>query len=172
MAHEYGHSIGLGHSNVNGDLMCGAPENGTCGISNTGLNGVNAADRDANSQMYETLTGNEVLGVGQQTRSANVQYRLIFQSDGNLVLYSGGRNGGTYAGWQSGTCCFGPNRATMQGDGNLVIYSNNNLPICSSRTQNNPGAYLRVQSDGNLVIYNWNNQPIWAKSWGSQCWLL
>src|SRR5205823_2070004 len=51
VAHEYGHSIGLGHSNVNGDLMCGAPENGTCGISNTGLNGVNAADRDANSKM-------------------------------------------------------------------------------------------------------------------------
>ncbi len=82
-------------------------------------------------------------------------YRLVMQSDGNLVLYSGG-----IALWSSGTAGDAGANAVMQGDGNLVVYQSGKA-IWSSGTADHAGALLDMQDDGNLVIY-WSNTAIWS----------
>jgi hypothetical protein len=69
--------------------------------------------------------------------------------------------GGTLA---SGQDLWSPNGRfvlSMQGDGNLVLYGPGHIATWSSRTYNNPGAYLVMQRDGNLVIYA-GGVPKWA----------
>jgi len=85
--------------------------------------------------------------------SANGRYRLVFQDDGNLVLYEG-----NHAWWDTKTGNRGATQCIMQSDGNLVIYTSPNRPIWASGTAGNPGSWLRVQDDRNVVIY----RPIWA----------
>jgi hypothetical protein len=80
-------------------------------------------------------------------RSANRQYRLVMQGDGNLVLYKGAA-----ALWSSKTKGSDA-RVVMQGDGNLVVY-HGGAAKWSSRTGGHHGARLIVQNDGNLVIYD------------------
>ncbi|KPI14366.1 Curculin domain protein (mannose-binding) lectin [Actinobacteria bacterium OV450] len=60
----------------------------------------------------------------------------------------------------------------MQDDGNLVIYAVGNpggprLPLWSSGTYGNPGAYALMQDDGNFVVYKRDGGPdkggaLWA----------
>jgi hypothetical protein len=61
--------------------------------------------------------------------------QLILQTDGNLVWYQPGRNGGWVAAWSSGT--HGTGRTTylqLQNDGNLVLFDLWRRPLWSSRT--------------------------------------
>ncbi len=102
----------------------------------------------------EILPPNGVLSKGQSISSDDGKYKLIMQTDGNVVLY---RSDGTvrfatykYGGWLS-----------MQSDGNLVEYSSNNQALWYTKTNGNPGAYLNVQNDGNLVVYSSNNVAKW-----------
>lgn len=81
-------------------------------------------------------------------RSPNGRYKLIMQSDSNLVLY--GPNGDL---WSSGTYMRGAEHVQMQSDGNLVVYASGYRPLWDSRTHGHPNAALRVQDDGNVVIY-------------------
>jgi hypothetical protein len=106
--------------------------------------------------MANILNPNQSLYVNQFLISPNGKYKLIMQTDGNLVLY---RVYDNYALWSSGTAGQAVSRVIMQGDGNLVIYLTNGRPIWASRTQGNPGSHLRLQDDGNLVIYK--PLPIW-----------
>ena len=92
-------------------------------------------------------------------------YFTILTSDGNLVEYCCGANGGS-ALWATGVT-YTQNTAIMQNDGNFVVYSPFG-PFCSTQTAGR-GWYFRVQSDGNLVVYNSNGGAVWAKSWGSRC---
>lgn len=94
---------------------------------------------------------------GDKIYSANGDYYLTFQQDGNLVLYyiSGS------AVWDSKTAGRGY-RASFQNDGNLVVYDNRNSPIFSTNTGNKDVEKLVVQNDGNLVIYNRLNGAVWA----------
>nr|WP_315034114.1 hypothetical protein [uncultured Chryseobacterium sp.] len=89
--------------------------------------------------------------------SENGQNYLVFQEDGNLVLYNG-RNSPV---WASNTEGRGT-RAAFQADGNLVVYDRINKPIFSADTYNKNSDKLVVQNDGNLVIYNTSNVAIWA----------
>lgn len=103
---------------------------------------------------------------------SNGQYQLIFQTDGDLVLYKdGGR-----AIWSSGTAGRGATELWMQNDGNFVIYANGR-PIWLTSTQGNSNAFFAFQPDGNLVIYrseavwDWKNgflnqAPATGKMWG------
>ncbi len=101
------------------------------------------------SQLNQTpnvgITG--VLPVGEAYYSSNQAYFLIFQSDGNLVIY--GPRGAVWSVGPrgNGAVCI------MQSDGNLVIY-NNGSPTWWSDTHGNPGAYLVLTDTGNLVIYD------------------
>lgn len=89
-------------------------------------------------------------------------FELIYQGDGNLVLYQVGLYGqntvARWASWTQGTC---PGYVLFQGDGNFVIYDCSGAYVWASWTQGNPDAYIVLQGDGNLVIYNSGEQAIW-----------
>ena len=105
----------------------------------------------------DSLASGESLLPGQFLISPNYGYQLIYQPDGNLVLY---RGDGT-ALWSSGTSGHTPGHAIMQTDGNFVIYDSGGNVQFSIGTFGNPGATLALQTDGNVVIYNQGN-PIFA----------
>lgn len=83
---------------------------------------------------------------------------LIFQGDGNLVVYD--EKGA--ARWNSGTWGYTNAYADFQTDGNLVVYTHTGVPLWNSGTYKSPGATLWVQADGNVVIYNKTGTPVWA----------
>jgi hypothetical protein len=121
--------------------------------------------------------------------SPTLAFVLVFQDDGNLVLYNvddtnfnwGSGGGSQYClsatqqykvpVFSSGTDGSGAQSLIMQPDGNLVIYKTGPFPpfnpkdaVWSSGTfgHDNQNAFLRVQDDGNLVIYRQDNgAPIW-----------
>jgi hypothetical protein len=101
----------------------------------------------------------ELLSPDQAISSANGQYRFVYQSDGNLVLY---RNTDGTPLWASNTHGTSVGACIMQGDGNLVIYDASTAPIWSSGTWQHPGSRLVIQDDGNVVIYRQDNVPVWA----------
>ncbi|WP_083338825.1 hypothetical protein [Chromobacterium sphagni] len=87
------------------------------------------------------------------------QYFLIFQTDGNLVLY---KNGSQII-WSSGTAGSGATDIWMQADGNFVIYTNGR-PVWQSGTAGTPNPFLAMQADGNLVVYG--QLPVWDRNKG------
>lgn len=104
----------------------------------------------------DVLASGESLQPGESRRSSNGEFELVYQGDGNLVLYR-------RADWQAlwATMTFEPGVVAMQGDGNLVVYNASGLPLWSSGTADNPGAWLAVQGDSNLVVYDYYGYPIW-----------
>jgi len=91
---------------------------------------------------------------GQSRQSADGRFRLIYQTDGNLVLYYG-----WIPLWWTRTQSANPGMAVMQTDGNFVVYDSTG-PVWWSRTWA-AGACLVVQDDGNTVIYT-GSSPLWA----------
>jgi hypothetical protein len=85
------------------------------------------------------------------------KYNLIFQNDGNLVLYNPSSN----PIWATGTEGKAA-RMSVQADGNVVLYDFSNQVIWATNTNGNPGAFLSLQNDGNLVVYTGNRRPIFA----------
>lgn len=98
-----------------------------------------------------------VMYPGQSLSTANRNQRLVFQPDGNLVLYSLNTPA-----WSSKTYGKNPSYMVMQNDGNLVIYNAEKQPLWNTRTYGNNKAYLQIQPDGNLVIYNTLGTPAWS----------
>lgn len=95
---------------------------------------------------------------GGSLNSADGQFQLQLQLDGNLVQYFNGKPL-----WDSNTS--GNQNiwdVVMQTDGNLVIYNIHGNPIWESKTDGHVGATLSVQDDGNVVIYDPNGVAIWA----------
>ena len=90
--------------------------------------------------------------------------RLVFQGDGNLVLY---RESGTdwEPVWASNTAGKGANSLSFQGDGNLVLYASGH-PVWASNTAGRNGTRLVLQDDLNLVLYDNNGKPLWASNTG------
>ena len=89
--------------------------------------------------------------------SANKNYRLNFQKDGNLMLLKYNE----IELWSSGSYGKGANRFAFQADGNIVVY-NNQTAHWSANCHNKGGRHLILQDDGNLVVYNDNAIPVWA----------
>jgi hypothetical protein len=120
--------------------------------------------------MPNTLqTGESLASDGRITANSNA-YRLIMQSDGNLVLYASEHTVPQNAIWSSNTCnkspFIGPYGLIMQDDGNLVVYDAYSRPVWASDTCHKGARPHRLvmQDDGNLVIYDGNNQPTWASN--------
>lgn len=90
-------------------------------------------------------------------KSANGLFGLLYQGDGNLVLY--GPDGIL---WESGTDGRGAGVCIMRTDGNLVLYGPDDEYVWSSKTGDNPGSRLIVQDDGNIVIYRTDGRPVWV----------
>ncbi|GAA2842748.1 hypothetical protein GCM10020220_034780 [Nonomuraea rubra] len=106
----------------------------------------------------DRLTPGEWLLSGQSLTSVGGRFKLVQQSQGNLVFYDG-----TKALWTSPTAGNPGAKATMQKEGNLVIYSASNKALWSTPTAGNPGAYLLLpKQSGNLVIYSKDNKPLWS----------
>lgn len=96
---------------------------------------------------------------GQALVSGNARYRLVYQSDGNLVLYDDVDRTVLWASNTTGTA----GQAVMQFDGNFVIYDAQGAPRFTTNTAGNPNAFLTVQNDGNLVLYRADGQPVWHR---------
>ncbi len=98
-----------------------------------------------------------VLGPGASVQSPNKAVTLAMQSDGNLVLYAGGR-----ALWNTGTWGNPGAIAAQQTDGNLVVYSGSGRALWWSGTNGRGATTLAVQDDGNLVQYTAAGAAVWA----------
>lgn len=96
----------------------------------------------------------------QPLTSANGRYRLLYQTDGNLVLYDDA--GGTTP-WTAGTAGTGAGQAVMQGDGNFVVYDAQGSAVWFTGTGGNPNARLVLQDDGNIVVYSSSNRALWDR---------
>lgn len=110
--------------------------------------------------MSDTLTSGQSLvrGTPNDTLvSANGQYTLSMQQDGNLVIYKGGT-----AIWATNTAGTDGQTAIMQADGNFVLYRVNGQPLWASNTEGNPNSWVIMQDDGNLVVYH--PVPLWASN--------
>jgi hypothetical protein len=109
----------------------------------------------------DNLMPNEDLIPNNAIYSKNKIYKLVYQDDGNLVIYKNGQPI-----WATNTNNKGTGRAIMQGDGNLVIYTLEGKPIWASNTSAPKfnGSRLVMQDDGNLVIYMTNGKPAWASN--------
>ncbi len=117
------------------------------------------------SKININITSNETVPVlvsgtsffqGESLVASN-GYRLIFQGDGNLVLYKDKKPL-----WHTKTYNKGAHRVVLQGDGNLVVYTASNKPLWASWSQGNGPSRLRLQSDGNLVVYKNGGKHTWA----------
>ncbi|HMV66506.1 MAG TPA: NBR1-Ig-like domain-containing protein [Myxococcota bacterium] len=109
--------------------------------------------------LHDTLQPGESLRPDDPLTSEDGRFSLIYQSDGNLVLY---RNGDGSPLWSSGTVGEPAGSTEMQGDGNLVVYAAGGAPVWASGTAGNPGAWLAVQNDANLVVYAPGSVPLWT----------
>ena len=82
---------------------------------------------------------------------------LVFQKDGNLVLYKTEDN---KAIWSTSTHNKGK-RCTLQSDGNLVVYDDNKA-LWSSGTHGNTDVKMSVLNNGAVAIYNKLGKSIWS----------
>lgn len=101
----------------------------------------------AASSLPFQLDPGDTLAPGASIASAQNDFAVIMQSDGNLVEYA------PYNVVVASTNTQGnPNTVLfMQRDGNLVLRAPGNIPIWSSGTAGNPGTVLQIQSDGALT---------------------
>ena len=93
-------------------------------------------------------------------RSSSGQYRLQYQTDGNLVLYDD-RNRTVL--WATNTAGTSPGQAILQTDGDFVVYDRNGTALWTSQTSGNSGAYLVVEDNGNLAIYGSDGKLVWDR---------
>jgi len=109
------------------------------------------------------LGAGQYLYAGQQLLSPGHQYRLILQTDGNLVMY----NQNNQSVWSSGTNGRAAADLVLQGDSNLVLYDTSGNAIWSSSTTGMGGNHVSLQDDGNLVIYTGSTIPVWSTQTGA-----
>lgn len=118
-----------------------------------------------------TLATNASLSPNQSIVSCNGAYTLIFQGDGNVVLYQTSRIGQSGAPWSTQTNGQTATLFAMQGDGNLVLY-NGSTALWGSRSQSG-GTYGRaghliVGDNGILTVFaNDNGAALWSSIPGS-----
>lgn len=105
---------------------------------------------------------NEALYPDRAVQSVNGRYTLVYQGDGNLVLYKNYRYHPPKALWASNTNGRPAGLCHMQGDGNLVIYGPSRQYVWDSATNEHAGSGLVVQDDGNVVIYRPDGVAVWA----------
>ncbi|MCB5180899.1 hypothetical protein [Streptomyces antimicrobicus] len=78
-----------------------------------------------------------------------IQYKLVMQTDGNLVQYkTDARYGFTKVCWASGTNNGARNYAIYQGDGNFVVYTPWNQALWASNTMGLAGETVDINRSG------------------------
>ena len=106
------------------------------------------------------LIAGESLVPGTFIRSENGQFRLTYQTDGNLVLYD---DSSQTAVWATNTLGE-PNVAVLQPDGNFVVYDGAGGVSWNAGVTGVTNAHLSVENNGNLVIYDSRGSPVWNRS--------
>jgi hypothetical protein len=106
----------------------------------------------------DVLQPGESLYAGQSKTSSDGRFTLVYQTDGNLVLYQSGV-GWIWANWTYG---IPPGQTVMQTAGNLVTYSASGQAVWWTAQSGIPGSRLVVQRDGNTVIYSPDGTPVWS----------
>ena len=133
---------------------------------------------------------NTSLVKNQRYYSADNRYCLVFQPDGNLVMYKFSTPTSFKAVWNTHTNGMAINKCVFQTDGNLVLYDYTNKAKWDARTDAKNRAdkkkgwgkyipqgdkftpvdvdnWMTVQNDGNLVIYNGTYPQIYSVVWAS-----
>ena len=118
----------------------------------------------AASMVYPFATSTPDWYCGHSARSNTVT--LIFQCDGNLVLYS---NSTGQALWATGSNGTGVDHVDFSAvNAEIDVKYSNGVIQCRVGAWNYyghslaVGGYADVQDDGNFVIYHAANQPVWA----------
>lgn len=105
----------------------------------------------------DQLRPGETLKPGEFLVSSQGRYMLLYQPDGNLVLYQGAME---HPVWDSDTRGESPGRTEMQDDGNLVVYNVDNQAVWSSDTFRD-SSVLILQDDGHLLINSPDTGVVW-----------
>jgi hypothetical protein len=126
---------------------------------------------DTSTPAATILSSGQTMNPGDYLVSPNGTYQLIFQTDGNLVLYQGSAGSYTNAVWSTSTQGKGATTVVMQTDGNCVLYVGT-AAAWATNTAGNPGAYLAVQDSGILTVYTAANlvtydsyNALWSSNW-------
>jgi hypothetical protein len=101
----------------------------------------------------DRLPAGESLVKGQRLISPNGKFELVFQGDGNLVLYENQPEGGSKAIWAAKTNSWSTH-VTVRADDNFAVMSDGNTNW-SSHTRRRLGggsAVLILQDDGKMVL--------------------
>jgi hypothetical protein len=138
-----------------GNVVIYRPDNTPVWATNT----VQAVMPSGPTAKGDGMQSGEALNPDDSITSNDGQFFFVYQTDGNLVLYSN-RTGNPL--WASNTAGQPAGICIMQADGNLVIYDPDAVPLWASNTPGNAGSRLVIQDDGNVVIYRPNNSPAWA----------
>jgi hypothetical protein len=164
--HEFGHVLGLTHPNEHGQSVTAIMNSRVSNLDALqpdDINGVVSIYGGSASvtppAARDTLAAGARLSPGQAITSTSRRYRLLYQSDGNLVLYD---DVDRVALWSTGTTGTSPGQALMQGDGNFVIYTAQGAAVWATGTPGNNNARLAVQNDGNVIVYRSDGQPAWV----------
>lgn len=134
-------------------------------------NGTTSSSQNGFVKYYTTDIAPVFLAKGHEYKSDKVSLlktgkcELVWQSDGNLVLYRG-----STARWRSNTNGQGA-KLVFQNDGNLVIYDTANQPLWATATADaqqggNGGRYLMLLPDGNLTISRSTGESLWHTNAG------
>jgi hypothetical protein len=133
---------------------------GTAGSAAAGPSASAGAAQPAwNPVRSAMLKSGDAMAPGQEIKSANGEYSLRLQLDGNLVLLNAARR----PIWDTGTAPNPGATVHMQGDGNLTVRSAvGNKPLWSSGTHHK-GATAHVQDDANFTIRTPAGEVLWAR---------
>lgn len=113
---------------------------------------------DASAASTSTLTVGQRLVSGAALQSPGGTYRLVMQSDGNLVER---RVAGNAAIWTSRTAGRAGAGLIVQTDGNVVVYPRTGRAVWSTRTSGS-GVTFSIQDDGNLVVRASSGRALWT----------
>lgn len=110
--------------------------------------------------VYTSLPSGYSLSPGQYLDSGS--YRLIYQTDGNLVVYNGATVVWAANCWATCNDWGSAGVTTMQTDGNLVVYNSDSTAVWASSTDVNNGAFAALRNSGELVVYTQDGDWLWS----------
>ncbi|MBI3401207.1 MAG: hypothetical protein HY048_07275 [Acidobacteria bacterium] len=108
--------------------------------------------------VYPSIDTGRGLAPDQSVRSPDGRFQLVYQRDGDLVLYGPDR----VRVWSSGTEGETAGRAIMDAGGDFVVYDADGSEVWSAGSGSHPGSYLVVQNDGRVVVYAPGYVVLWT----------
>ncbi|HMH90404.1 MAG TPA: hypothetical protein VK586_04890 [Streptosporangiaceae bacterium] len=95
----------------------------------------------------------------QSLTSPSGSCTLVYQDDGNLVLY---RYDLDHAVWASNTYGTSVGELVLQADGNLVLYNRDGRAVWATGTNGRPAARLSVRDEGTAVLEAVDGSELWS----------